>query len=113
MYGISAAGAVWAVTLVVAAGLPAFQSSRRMGIHPWSLPMVRTIVLSLGTVGVACVVARLTLGETWTGLLAAADRRWNRVFRAHVAAPAVDTPPGPPRQLSSRNAPRRRRPRPS
>ena len=71
MYGISAAGAVWAVTLVVAAGIPAIQSARRLKIQPWSIPMFRTMALSLGTVGVACAVARIALGETWIGLLAA------------------------------------------
>jgi hypothetical protein len=35
------------------------------------MPMVRTMVLALGTVGVACLVARLTLGDSWPGLLAA------------------------------------------
>jgi O-antigen/teichoic acid export membrane protein len=70
-YGISAAGFVWAVTLVVGAGLPAYQSARHLHISPWSMPMVRTMALALVTVGVPCVVARLTLGETWAGLLAA------------------------------------------
>jgi len=71
-YGISAAGAVWAVTLVVAAGLPALQSARRMGIAPWSMPMVRAMALALGTVGVACAAARIALGETWFALFVAA-----------------------------------------
>ena len=71
MYGISAAGAVWAVTLVVAAGIPAIQSARRLQIQPLSIPMVRTMVISLGTVGVACLAARIALGETWTALAAA------------------------------------------
>jgi O-antigen/teichoic acid export membrane protein len=71
MYGISAAGAVWAVTLVVASGLPAIQSARLLKIQPWSMPMFRTMALSLGTVGVACVLARIALGETWTALIAA------------------------------------------
>jgi O-antigen/teichoic acid export membrane protein len=71
LYGISAAGAVWAVTLVVAAGLPAFQSARKLRIQPWSLPMVRTMGLALGTVGVACLAARIAFGETWFALFAA------------------------------------------
>lgn len=71
-YGIAAAGAVWAVTLVVAAGLPALQAWRYLRIAPWSLPMFATMVLSLGTVGLACLAARVTLGDTWAGLLAAA-----------------------------------------
>jgi O-antigen/teichoic acid export membrane protein len=72
LYGISAAGAVWAVTLVVAAGLPAIQSARRMDIRPWSLPMVRTMGLALLTVGVACAAARIAFGETWFALFVAA-----------------------------------------
>jgi O-antigen/teichoic acid export membrane protein len=70
-YGISAAGFVWAVTLVVAAALPAWQTARHLHISPWSLPMVRTMALAVGTVGVACLVARVTLGDTWAGLFAA------------------------------------------
>jgi O-antigen/teichoic acid export membrane protein len=71
VYGIGAAGAVWALTLVVAAGLPAIQSARRLDIAPWSLPMVRTMGLAVGTVGVACLAARVALGDTWAGLFAA------------------------------------------
>ena len=71
-YGISAAGAVWAVTLVVAAGLPALQAWRYLHIAPWSMPMFRTMVLSLGTVGVACLAARIALGDSWAGFFAAA-----------------------------------------
>ncbi len=104
-YGISAAGFVWAVTLVVAAGLPAIQTSRHLQISPWSMPMVRTMVLALVTVGVPCVVARLTLGETWAGLLAALVVGGAAVFGAHVAAAAVDTSRRPSRQLSSDPAP--------
>jgi O-antigen/teichoic acid export membrane protein len=70
-YGISAAGFVWAVTLIVEASLPAIQATRHLHISPWSMPMVRSMALALGTVGVPCVVARLTLGETWAGLFAA------------------------------------------
>lgn len=71
-YGITAAGAVWALTLLVAAGLPAIQSARSLGIVAWSRPLARTLALSLSTVGLACVVARVVLGDTWAGLLAAA-----------------------------------------
>lgn len=70
-YGISAAGFVWAITLIVADGLPAIQATRRMGISPWSTPMFRTIALSLATVGVACLGARLALGDTFQALVAA------------------------------------------
>jgi O-antigen/teichoic acid export membrane protein len=71
IYGIAAAGAVWGVTLVVGASLPAWQATRRLGISPWSTPMFRTMGLALATVGVACAAARIALGDTLTGLVAA------------------------------------------
>ena len=67
--------------------------------------MVRTMALALGTVGVACLVARITLGETWAGPARRRPGRRSRVFGPHVAAQTVDTSPGPPRQLSSGTAP--------
>lgn len=71
-YGITAAGAVWALTLVVAAGLPAIQTARHLGIVAWSRPLLHTMLLALGTIGVACVAARVALGDSWAGLIAAA-----------------------------------------
>jgi O-antigen/teichoic acid export membrane protein len=72
IYGISAAGGVWAVTLVVAAGLPAIQATRKLGVAPFSWELARTVGVAVGTVGVACVAGRLLFGDSWTGLLVAA-----------------------------------------
>ena len=55
IWGITAAGGVWAATLVVAAGLPALQARRSLGLAPWSPELGRTILVALGTVGTACV----------------------------------------------------------
>jgi O-antigen/teichoic acid export membrane protein len=71
IYGISAAGGVWAVTLVVAAGLPAFQATRKLGVVPFSRELARTVGVAVGTVGVACLAGRLLFGDSWAGLLVA------------------------------------------
>jgi O-antigen/teichoic acid export membrane protein len=71
IWGITAAGAVWAATLVVAAGLPAYQARRSLGLTPWSPELRRTILVALGTVGTACVLAMAVLGATVAGLVVA------------------------------------------
>lgn len=71
IWGIAAAGGVWAATLVVAAGLPALQARRSLGLTPWSAALGRTIGLAVGTVGTACVIARIALGDTLGGLVLA------------------------------------------
>ena len=71
IWGISAAGGVWAATLVVAAGLPAWQARRSLGLAPWSPALARTIAVAAGTVGVAAVGARALFGDTLAGLTAA------------------------------------------
>ena len=81
MYGIGAAGAVWAVTLVVAAGLPASSPPATCRSPPGPCPMVRTMVLALGTVGVACLVARVALGDDLGRPHRRHRRRRNRVFQ--------------------------------
>ncbi len=68
IWGIAAAGGVWAATLVVAAGLPALQARRSLGLTPWSPELGRTIGLAVATVGTACVLARLVLGDSLAGL---------------------------------------------
>jgi O-antigen/teichoic acid export membrane protein len=70
-YGITAAGAVWALTLVIASAMPALQSTLRLRISPWSRALVTVVGTSVVTVGVACVGARLLLGDTVAGLVAA------------------------------------------
>ena len=71
IWGISAAGAVWAATLVVAAGLPALQARRSLGLAPWSPELGRTILVALGTVGTACVLSLAVFGATVAGLVVA------------------------------------------
>jgi O-antigen/teichoic acid export membrane protein len=70
-YGLTAAGIVWAVTLVVAAALPAWQSHRRLGILTTGRSAWLAAGLATVTVGTATVALRLMLGDTWVGLIAA------------------------------------------
>jgi len=72
IWGISAAGGVWAVTLVVAAGLPALQAWRGLRLAPWSVESLRVVTLAVGTVGVGAVAARGLLGESGLGLVVGA-----------------------------------------
>ena len=70
VWGISAAGGVWACTLVVAAALPAWQAWRSLHLAPWSVELARVIAMAVATVGVAALAARLLLGDTMSGLVA-------------------------------------------
>lgn len=70
-YGITAAGGVWALTLIVGAGLPALQSVMKLGIVPWSASLANVMVIALGTVGAASALALIALGDTVAGLVAA------------------------------------------
>jgi hypothetical protein len=72
IWGISAAGGVWAVTLLVAAGMPAVQARRGLHLAPWSIELARVVAMAVGTVGVAALVARVVLGESLAGLVVAA-----------------------------------------
>ena len=58
-FGITAAGATWAVTIVIAAALPAYQARRDLGVHPWS-----------GAVRAAMVCAVLGVGVLRSGVVA-------------------------------------------
>lgn len=71
IWGISAAGGVWAATLVVAAGMPAVQAWRSLRLAPWSIELGRVIVMAASTVGLTALAARLLLGETTLGLVVA------------------------------------------
>lgn len=71
VWGISAAGGVWALTLVVAAGMPAVQAWRGLRLAPWSIELARVVTMAIGTVGLAALAARIVLGETLGGLVAA------------------------------------------
>ena len=70
-YGITAAGATWAVTLVVGAALPAIQSARILHVHPWSHALRSAVLCSVVGVGVPVVVSWLVLGATIQGLVVA------------------------------------------
>jgi O-antigen/teichoic acid export membrane protein len=71
-FGITAAGATWAVTLVVAAALPASQARRNLRVHPWS-PALRAAILCAGLgLGLPVLLAWLVLGPTAAGLVTAA-----------------------------------------
>jgi O-antigen/teichoic acid export membrane protein len=70
-YGITAAGLVWGLTLVLASAMPAVQSRLRLSITPWSRALATVVLVAMGTVGVACLLARLVLGDTVTGLAVA------------------------------------------
>jgi O-antigen/teichoic acid export membrane protein len=67
-YGLTGAGAVWGVTLVVGAAFPAYQAARTLDITPFSDGLWRTVAMALGTVGLACLVGRVAFGNTIGGL---------------------------------------------
>lgn len=69
-HGITAAGVVWGVTIVVAATLPGWQC-RRLGVSTLGRPAAVAALLSTATVGVAALAARVVVGDTASGLLAA------------------------------------------
>jgi O-antigen/teichoic acid export membrane protein len=71
-YGISAAGAVWAVTLAVAYGLPLLQARRTLGITTTSRALTHQVAVATATVGAAAVLARIAFGATFTGLFVGA-----------------------------------------
>lgn len=70
-WGITAAGGVWAATLVVAAGVPALQAWRGLHLPPWSVELVRVVALAMGTVGLVVLGCRAVVGSTNAGLIAA------------------------------------------
>ena len=102
IWGISAAGGVWAATLVVAAGLPALQARRSLGLTPWSPELRRTILVALGTVGTACVLSLAVLGATRRRPRRRDRPRHRRLRRVHVAPAPVDPSAGTARQPARR-----------
>ena len=70
-FGITAAGATWAVTIVIAAALPAYQARRDLGVHPWSGAVRAAMVCAVLGVGVPVVVSWLVLGPTAAGVVTA------------------------------------------
>ena len=70
-FGITAAGATWAVTIVIAAALPAYQARRDLGVHPWSGAVRAAMLCASVGVGLPVVVSWLVLGPTAAGITAA------------------------------------------
>jgi O-antigen/teichoic acid export membrane protein len=69
-YGLNAAGIVWAVTIVVAVMLPAWQTRRHLDIITINPSALRVAAAAVLTVGVACGLSLLVFGGTALGLLA-------------------------------------------
>ncbi|MCU1498791.1 MAG: multi antimicrobial extrusion protein MatE [Acidimicrobiales bacterium] len=70
-YGITAAGAVWAVTIVVSLTLPTWQSYRTLNVTTAGRPSLTAAALAAGTVGVAAAGTRVLLGDRPLGLVVA------------------------------------------
>jgi O-antigen/teichoic acid export membrane protein len=104
-YGITAAGATWAVTLVVGAALPALQAARTLTIHPWSRAVGAAAACATLGVGVPAFVAWLVLGPTAFGLcialfvglaaLIASIRRFGADVRIDTLLRSIITPRRP------------------
>ena len=69
-HGITAAGVVWGVTIVIAAVLPGWQC-RHLGIHTLGHPALIAAVLSTSTFGITAGLSRMTMGDNAKGLVAA------------------------------------------
>jgi O-antigen/teichoic acid export membrane protein len=69
-HGITAAGVVWGVTIVIAATLPGWQC-RQLGVTTLGRPALVGAALSAATFGLAALAARVALGDTASGLLVA------------------------------------------
>ncbi len=69
-HGITAAGIVWGATIVVAAALPGWQC-RQLGVTTLGRPALVAAVTSTVSLGSAAALARVTMGDTIEGLIAA------------------------------------------
>ncbi|MCU1455550.1 MAG: putative Non-specific protein-tyrosine kinase [Acidimicrobiales bacterium] len=67
-YGLTAAGLVWAVTILVACALPAWQTWRSLGIVTVGRSGLLAAAVASVTVGVPAVACRLLLGPTTAAL---------------------------------------------
>lgn len=70
-HGITAAGAVWAATILVGALQPAWQAHRTLGVTTWGRPALLAVALAASTLGVVAVGVRLVLGDDLGALLVA------------------------------------------
>ena len=117
-YGITAAGVVWAVTILTTEALTGWQANRSVGVRTIGRPAFTAIAVSAATVGLVGVASRLVLGDDLVGLVVAGslggtlylvglrtfrtsmhlDAWWSgiRGRSGHVAAPAVSPARGNP-----------------
>ncbi len=70
--GITGAGIVWALTLVISVALPAWQAHKRMHIDMVSQSALWTACIATATVGIPAGLIRMAVGATPAGLLLAA-----------------------------------------
>jgi O-antigen/teichoic acid export membrane protein len=69
-YGLNAAGIVWAVTIIIASAIPAWQTRQYLGIITMSPSAFRVALASVLTVGLASGLSLLVFGGTVLGLVA-------------------------------------------
>ncbi|MEZ5382691.1 MAG: polysaccharide biosynthesis C-terminal domain-containing protein [Microthrixaceae bacterium] len=97
--GITGAGVIWALTLVLLVGLPAWQAHEQMKLDMISLPAFHTAAVATATVGVTGLIVRLIFGATWgamilatvVGLLAYGAGMWR--YRAETGLGELITDP--------------------
>jgi O-antigen/teichoic acid export membrane protein len=70
-YGLTAAGVVWGVTILVAAILPGWQAARSLHVATLGRPAFLAAGLALVTVGLAGLAIRLVMGDAASGLAVA------------------------------------------
>lgn len=68
-HGITGAGAVWALSILVNEGLTGWQSNRSLRVHTLGRPAFLAVALTVSTVGVVGGGARLALGDGLAGLI--------------------------------------------
>ncbi len=70
-YGISAAGAVWAATILVGVLLPTWQAHRTLGVTTPGRQALIAMALAAATVGAVSLITRLAVGHDLVGLVVA------------------------------------------
>lgn len=68
-HGITAAGATWGATILVAALLPGWQAHRSLGVATLGRPALVAVLVAAATIGTVGLGARLWLGDGASGLL--------------------------------------------
>ncbi|MCB1039539.1 MAG: oligosaccharide flippase family protein [Acidimicrobiales bacterium] len=67
-HGITAAGATWGATILVAAALPGWQAIRSLGVSTLGRPAAVAALVAAATIGAVGLGARLWLGDNLSGL---------------------------------------------